>query len=281
MNYLKFDFQTRELGLEEPVIRLYPLVCLHVGAAQCDMKFIKAQIKRIEEDENGRAIYLGDGGECVVLGSKGDIYKQLLSPQEQHDLLVEILAPIKDKLLFGVRGNHGHRVYKLTGLDFDANLCHRLGMPYMGVSTFANLTINRSSYDTFWHHGADSGVSVQSKINKAEKFLDFVNVDAAFTAHSHACIDLPPRALLSCDNANCKVTTRLRRQYICGSAYDSRSGYAEEKGYNPMLPSWICVEFDGRIIQGRARYSQTAQIVRSTGDYELNHDYIKAVKIDD
>lgn len=273
-DYIKFDFQTKKLGLKEPVIRLYPFVCLHVGSEQCDMKFIKENIKRLKDDPNGRGVLLGDSGECVILGSKGDIYKQLLNPQQQQDVVVEIFESVRNKLLFSVTGNHGRRIFKATGLDFDANLAHRLGIPYMGVSAFCNIVVNRSSYDTFWHHGADSGTNMQSKITKAEKFNEYIDADALFTAHSHACIELHPKALLSVDNQNCKVKTKLRRGYVCGSAYDSRTGYAEEKAYSPILPAWLTVEFDGRIVEGRAQYNQHCEIYRSDGQHELKHDYI-------
>lgn len=275
-NYIKFDFQTRKLGLKEPVIRLYPIVCMHVGAAQCDEDFIKGYIKRCSKDPNGRMIYMGDGGECVTKQSKGDVYAQTLSPQQQHDVVVEWLAPIakEGKLLFGIRGNHGHRIYKETGLDFDANLCHRLGVPYLGVSTFANLQVNRSSYDLYFHHGSDSGTPLSTKISKHEKFGSFVDADALFTAHSHIAVDLPPLALQSADNYQCRISTKLRHGYICGSGYDSRSGYAEEKAYSPILPSYLIVEFDGSIVEGHARYRQSSEVIRSDGKHELNKEHV-------
>jgi hypothetical protein len=264
--YIHKVVDTRKLGLKESAIRLYPLVCLHRGAAQSDTKFIKAHIKRLKDDPNGLGVYLGDGGECVLKSSKGDIYKQLYGPQEQMDELVDdILGPVADKLLFGIRGNHGNRIDKETGLGFDKNLCHRLGIPYLGVSAFCNLVVNRSSYDLYFHHGADSGTSLNAKIAKAEKFDTFIDADALFTAHSHICVDLPPKALMSADNSNMRVHTKLRHGYICGSAYDSRSGYADEKGYSPILPSWIVVQFDGRIIEGRAQYGQRSEVFRANG----------------
>ena len=128
---------------------------MHFGAAQCDMKFIKEHVQRIKDDPSGHWIYLGDGGECVTKQSKGDVYAQLLSPQSQQEIAVEILDPIKNKGLFGIRGNHGNRIYKETGLSFDKNLCHRLNIPYLGVSAFSNFVINRSSYDAFFHHAKD------------------------------------------------------------------------------------------------------------------------------
>jgi hypothetical protein len=270
--YIHFNLSTRELP--ESCIRLYPLVCLHVGAAQCDVSFIEEHVKRIKEDPNAYWVYMGDGGECVTKYSKGDIYAQILSPQKQVEMLNDLLEPIKGKGLFGIRGNHGHRVYKETGLEFDHALCTMLGIPYLGVCAFANLLINRTSYDCYFHHGGDSGTSSQAKLNKAESFGRFVDTDAIFTAHSHVAMELSPAILESCDNNTQKVYTKLRHQYICGTAYDSRSGYAEEKGYPPLLPAYLSVEFDGRIIEGRTRRRQTHKVFRSDGQHELKHDYL-------
>jgi len=276
LEYIHFDLPTRKL--RESCIRIYPIVCMHVGAAQCDAKFIREHLYRAKHDENARLVYMGDGGECVTKLSKGDVYAQLCSPQEQHDILVDWLEPVKEKLLFGIRGNHGHRIYKETGLDFDKNLCHRLGVPYLGASCFANLNINRSSYDCFFHHGADSGIPLQTKVAKAEQFGKFVDADAIFTAHSHVAIELPPLMLLQADNANSDIRTKQRHQYICGSGYDSRSGYAEDKAYSPILPSYPVIQFDGRIVEGKAQYSQRCAIFRSDGNHKLKHDYIKEAR---
>src|SRR3990167_1486718 len=267
--YFRVSVNTHDREWVESLVRIYPLVCWHIGAKQSDGSFIKQTIKQISGDENALWVYMGDGGECVTKLSKGDLYSQVMTPQEQHDRLVELLGPISSKGLFGIRGNHGHRIYKETGLDFDKNLCHRLGIPYLGVAAFVNLVVNRSSYDLFFHHGIDSGVPLAIKIRKSEAFGSFIDADAIFTAHSHIAVDLPPLHLLTTDNVNKKVVTKLRHQYICGSAYDSRSGYAEDKGYPPLLPSRVVVTFDGRIVAGQASVKQSCSIIRSTADYEI------------
>lgn len=249
-------------------------MCWHIGAAQSDTQFIREHIKRIKDDPNARWVYMGDGGECVTKLSKGGIYEQLLSPQRQQDVLHELLLPIRDKGLFGIRGNHGNRIDKESGLSFDKTLCVGMGIPYMGVACMANLVVNRSSYDLFFHHGTDSGVALQSKLTKAESFERFIDADAMFTAHSHMACDMQPRALLSCDNNGKKIKTKMRYSYICGSAYDSRTGYAEEKGYPPLLPSHVIVTFDGRIIEGQPVKKQDCRVVRSDGQHELEHEYV-------
>lgn len=273
--YARFKFDTKKLRLKESVIRIYPFVCWHLGSTRCDMTFIKQMVKRCKEDPNGYWVTLGDSGECVTKLSKGNVYKQLLSPGQQQDMVVELLEPIRKKGLFGIRGNHGNRIDKETGLGYDKTLCVALGIPYLGTCAFTNLVVNRSSYDVFWHHGTDSGSPLATKVRAAEGFARWIDADAIVTAHSHVALDLPPAALLSADNDTCAVKTKMRHGFIAGSAYDSRGDYAEEKAYTPLLPSHLVLEFDGRIVEGRAKYQIGCEIIRSDGQHKIQHDYLK------
>jgi len=45
-----------------------------------DENFIKETIRRIQDDPYARWIYLGDGGECNIKASKGDLYSQTMNP---------------------------------------------------------------------------------------------------------------------------------------------------------------------------------------------------------
>lgn len=248
----------------ENKVTFYPLVCWHVGAAQADYEFIDEMIYRVKEDPHGKAIYLGDGGECVTKTSKGMIYEQTMSPQEQLNYLRARLAPIKSKLLFGVKGNHGWRTFKDTGLGFDESLMLSLGVPYHGTATFWNLAVNRSTYDIFTHHGLDSGVAIGTKINKAKKFEEIVIADAILSAHSHICAVIPPHTRAYLNNGKSGGIRWLDTTgYICGCAYDSRTGYAEDKGYPPILPAHIAITFHGTINGGTPAKRQSHEIIRA------------------
>lgn len=225
---------------------LYPLVCWHLGAPQADINFIKEMIERVKNDPYGRWVYLGDGGECVTRISKGDVFTQTLSPVQQQNELVKLLDPIKDKGLFGIRGNHGNRIYKETGLDFDETLCAKLGIPYLGTAAFWHLKVKDVYFSIYAHHGADSGSAIGAKVNKAKVFENIYDADAILTAHSHVAMELPPRYMAHLDPTTFKgdpIKWTETREYICGSAYDSRSGYAEDKGYAPLLPSHLMIKF--------------------------------------
>lgn len=261
------------LETKEKSITLYPFVCWHVGAPQSDYEFIDQMVRRLEDDPFGRGIYMGDGGECVTKNSKGLIYEQTMAPQEQLNYLKHKLDPVREKMLFGIKGNHGWRTFKDSGLGFDESLCLALGIPYFGTSVFWNLLVNRSSYDIYTHHGVDSGVAIGTKINKAKKFEEVVVADAIMSAHSHICAVVPPhhRAFLI-DNKTGEKESRIRWRtthgYICGCAYDSRTGYAEDKAYPPILPAHIAITFGGRTHNGKIVKEQTYQMFHSDANRE-------------
>ncbi len=238
---------------ERKSLTIYPIVCMHVGVAQSDTGFIVEHIKRIKEDPNGVAVYLGDAGDCSIIHSKGDVYTQDLSPGDQLTVSQDLLEPIADKLLFGISGNHGRRVTKSTGVDWDQMLCTMLGVPYLGLSVFMKLKMTDITYDCFFHHGAASSITPGGKLSAAMKFNPQAQTDAVFTAHSHACMEAPVETIAYLPTREESIAWRTKHNYICGCGYDSRTGYAVEKGYPPILPAYLGVTF-----QGNTNKKQTA-----------------------
>jgi len=249
-------------------VNLYPLVCWHIGAPQSDSGFIEAMIARVADDPWARWIYMGDGGECVTKQSKGDIYTQTMSPGQQQNKLVELLTPIKAKGLFGVKGNHGSRIYKETGLDFDETMLAKLGLPYLGTAAFWQLRLrdgdeHPATFSIYTHHGIDSGVTTAAKVTKAQAFDRTYIADAILTAHSHIALDLPPRYYATHADSRTQNSDPIRwnatHEYICGCAYDSRTGYAEDKGYPPLLPAHLVIKFS---TGGNGQRWQQSRIIR-------------------
>lgn len=231
---------------------LYPIVCWHLGVPESDDDFIREHIQRIADDPNGWWFYMGDMGDCITKHSKGYSFEQFLSPEEQIEYAVELLEPIKDKGLFGVAGNHGDRIFRETGKSFDTDLCMRLGVPYKGVATFFHLDVHGTRYDIYCRHGLTSGRTMASKVNSAMRAGEDTIADAVITGHSHVAMELEPRSIRRLkvtakkkQGSSGAVFTQFVHQYICGSAYDSRSGYAEEKGYSPILPVQVQIGFHG------------------------------------
>lgn len=233
--------------LPEDRVHLYPIVCWHIGAKQSSEKFINHMIEKIKADPFARVIYMGDGGECVTKMSKGNIYEQTMSPGDQLRRFVEIADPIRDKILFGIRGNHGNRIDKETGVGWDELLCARMGVPYLGVSALGDLVLShtktaKKTCSLYVHHGTSGAISPGGKLNATFKPVAVADADIALTAHHHAAGCWSPAHFAYTDPRNSRIRYRTMRVFACGSAYDSRSGYAEEKQYPAILPEHIMVE---------------------------------------
>lgn len=260
MRYFRHESSSNE-------VTIFPLVCLHVGVDQCAEEFIREHVQRIAADPNAKAVYMGDAGECAIRDSKGDLYSQRLNAGQQLDKAAELLSPIRDKLLFGIRGNHGARIYKATGLDWDEQLCTKLGMPYLGTAAFMRLDVKdyrsaNSPFDLYFHHGAVCGITMGSKITKALGFNRLIRADSVFTAHSHICVESPPENVAFLPRSKREVAWHTTYNYICGCAYDSRESYAEEKGYPPITPAYLGVTFSG-LKHGTDTKRQSCEIWRA------------------
>jgi len=236
MKHKQFDVGTDKLNI-------YPLVCWHIGAKQSSAKFIDFVVRKIKNDPLARWIYMGDAGECVTKSSKGNIYEQLISPGDQLREAAELLEPIKDKGLFGIRGNHGNRIDKDAGVGWDELFCSRIGIPYLGVSGLVSLGMKKRAFSLYAHHGSASAISAGGKMSAGHKPEMLVDADLILTAHTHACGEAWPqhhRAYL--DRHAKQVRWKSSKLYVCGSAYDSRSGYAEEKMYPSLTPEHLQIK---------------------------------------
>ena len=226
-------------------LRIYPFVCWHRGVKESNLGFIKEMVQRVADDEDARWIMLGDLGDCVTRHSKGDLFSQTIPPQLQMEEVVDLLEPVKGKGLFGVEGNHGARIYRETGMTFDKTLCTLLGIPYAGISAFVDLRVYDTRYDVYVRHGLTSGATMGGKVKRAIDADSGILADAVLTAHSHIAGEIEPETMAYLPAQGNSVKWRTKRRYICGSSYDSRTGYAESKGYSPIIPAHVCVGFRG------------------------------------
>ena len=240
MRYFRFE-------VPDKIVNLYGLPCWHIGASQSSQKFIDYLIGVILRDPYAFAIYMGDGGECVTKTSKGNIYEQTLSPGDQLRVAAELLKKLGEKLKFGIRGNHGNRIDKDCGLGWDETLCARVGIPYLGVAAFGEVVLKgdgarKNAFSLYVHHGSSGSISPAGKMSATHKPGNLVLCDVALTAHHHGCGEAwPHRMIAEVNPRTSSIEYRAMRMYACGSAYDSRDGYAEEKMYPVITPMAIVV----------------------------------------
>lgn len=107
----------------------------HIGAANCDLKGIKAML----EDAKKSKAYLtfnGDLLESIDVSDKRFSVKQaamdMLTLQEQINFIVDLLMPYRKQILCIGMGNHEHK--HINRFNPTVEICRRLDVPYGTVT---------------------------------------------------------------------------------------------------------------------------------------------------
>ena len=96
-------------------ITIIPIADVHLGARECmEQEFIKF-IDSIKDKPN---VYLVLGGDLInnaTRSSVTNIFEETMRPADQKKMMAKILAPVANKILAAVSGNHERR----SGKDAD------------------------------------------------------------------------------------------------------------------------------------------------------------------
>jgi len=179
------DFTPIIHRLEGRSIKLYPIADVHLGAKECDLANFRKFLEKIRLSEDSYIVLVGDLINNATRNSVSSIYEETLSPSAQCDLAVELLEPVKDRILGVVSGNHELRSVKDTDLDPTRFICERLGIGDLFRQNFAFLRISlekgniSDSYAIYMTHGKSA--------TKQKKFAQSAieGVDAIITGHVH------------------------------------------------------------------------------------------------
>lgn len=206
-------------------ICVIPLSDLHLGAKSCMLKEIKETIKHIAETPNCYTVLVGDIiDNGVITGKALGVYDNVLSPMQQITQAVELLKPIKNKILACVSGNHEDRTEKSTNINPMYLICAELGITDIYRNNLAIMKVQigerketshiRKSYTILIHHG--KGTS-ETAIKKDLEFLGkFEGVDGIITGHTHNPRNAKFEKIVV-DNHNNSVSKREIAIIVCNS----------------------------------------------------------------
>lgn len=239
----------RTLSSRLRFLELFILADLHRGNPYSDRNLWLRSVDYIHQKREAYAILGGDLCESVVLGSKGDIFNQKLTPHGQMDSIIEELLPIKHKILGATGGNHEQRIYERVGFDITELIAKQLGCPYdpdgiflkvMFGNNCARVPGQRFSYWVYVSHGYGGARTRSAKAIKAERLASYIVADVVAMAHDHDA-NIAPYEVLEPDprshNGNggfIKGKVRAHRTLLVkASAYLKWGGYSRSKGYAP------------------------------------------------
>jgi hypothetical protein len=260
--------------------------CLHVGANGFAEDEVQETIEEIRTDPN--AYYVGMGDWLDLVGPTDRKRWIAISnsakygPEEQLNLvgssmrdLKRILKPIlnKEKCVGMMVGNHEWQWVKRHHYNPIRDLAEEVDCLYMGISShilFPLLDVKSRKYDPendaekfFFHHGKGSGVTVASAINNVLSFRTGHEATGYMTAHVHKASSYSYNMLGTIDPQTVKrqkVDFKEIPKVCCttgGYLYSyppGEGGYAEERGYEPVMVGSTKITMQYKKKKGRSKY---------------------------
>ena len=178
------------------LFEVWPIGDCHLGNIGCDVKKLKETVDLIKDNPRAYVILMGDICESITMSDKRfdprSIDKHYHITDLSHlirrqlDDAIEILLPLKGKILGALAGNHEEKIRLTSSYDISSELARALDTPYMGYNGFINLNFSRqtSPKHTAWtqyvfyiHHGHAGGRRSGSKINALEDAAHIFDCD--------------------------------------------------------------------------------------------------------
>lgn len=232
-------------------IRLVIISDAHYGNPLFSKKHFLRTIQYVGDNDDCFAMLNGDLAESSIRTSKGEIYSQVGSPQQQRDWLAEeALNPIRHKILGADKGNHEDRIWREVGIDISADIAKALGIPYRPSGILVKIQFghgNNRQPDkpfVFWiycTHGYGGARTKSAKAVKVERTSTWLHADAYCMSHDHV-VNAAPNVYLMPDNRGTidpktgftsGKLTQHREMLVKTNAYLKWGGYSEFYGFPP------------------------------------------------
>ncbi len=241
----------KTIHLDDPKLPmiLIPVGDLHIGSVNCDKKYLKNTIKWIKDTPNCFVLGMGDYAECIIpTDAKRFKFKQVdkefLSeldnlPMAQLDYLIDLLMPIREKIIALIPGNHEKKFAQLHYVDIFSELCKRLDVPAGDIMSFIRLDWDRKQFHkkglTIWaHHGWFGGRKKGNKVNQLEDISNGYSAEIYLAGHSHALFATTTVTISLCGDkmVNSKRIFGNTGSFMKTVSLDGEN-YSEEKAYPP------------------------------------------------
>lgn len=233
-------------------IDIIPIADLHIGDKNCDMEMVQSLINYIKNNKNVYCVLNGDILDNAIMDSVGDTYSGS-SPIAQLSMAVELLRPIKDKILSITSGNHCGRTYKKCGIDLMEVVARELGLHNIYAMDSMTLVLrlgqlgdsNRQiPYTLFVAHGGAGGSTVGGRINGLQRYENVIDADVYIGSHTHQASIFPTSSYrVDVRNNTLQLVNKL---FVSNGSTLGYGGYAENKVLKPSTMTYPIISLNGK-----------------------------------
>jgi len=217
----------------------------HIGSSGFDEDGLRRDIKEITNHPNCMVFCMGDYIENTPVTHKNwdpeHLDRNLMLPEEQYDLALEVLEPLRGRILGFIDGEHDQRTVPLTGHSWTRYLCREFDAAYLGETAIARVQFKRvhekRSWDFYLSHGRSRSTKGGAVVNKLTDLGSHWGADIFAMGGAHY-LKTWKEAYLYLNNAG-TLEARERAFASTGSYLKSyevgKKSYAEPKQYNPLI----------------------------------------------
>lgn len=214
-------------------LHLYGMCDWHIGSPDCDEKLLHRDLDIIANDEAARIILLGDLMNNDLRNSHGDVYYQTMPPSQQKRKVIEMLQPLKDKILVIISGNHEGRTQEDAGLMQD--VADMLDVPFAREEVLIKIPVGHKKknnkpvvYTGYFIHGHGGGRLIGSKALNLTRLKDIVLADLYGCGHTHTI--LAHKDTYYVPDLHNNNVLEMTRYYVNFGSYQRRGLYPARKG---------------------------------------------------
>ncbi len=224
-------------------ITIIPISDVHLGAAEHMAKEWGSFIQQVKSTPNCYVTLGGDLINNATRNSVSNIFEETMRPREQKRVIVEMLEPIKDRILCACSGNHERRSGKDADDDPTYDIMCKLDLEHIYRENIAFMKIQFGRRDACGSlnptyifavtHGAGGGILTGGSVNKNERFGYVVDgMDCLIVGHTHKPWVTQP-SKIKIDAHNNKVSIKPFK-IVSSTSWLEYGGYAAQK---MLIPS--------------------------------------------
>ena len=242
-----------DLPKELKSVEIHTLADLHIGDKFADMEGIKAKINYIKDNANAYCILNGDLMNNATKTSVSDCYAEEYTPMEQVEMCIELLDPIKDKIIAITTGNHEKRTYNKEGVDITRFIAKQFDIVdrYSPTSCFIFLRVGelqmhrrKVCYMLYCLHGSGGG---RKEGAKAIRLADMASViDADIYIHSHTHLPMVMKQGFYRVSLSNSSVAKVDKLFVNTSAMLDYGGYGEAFEFKPSSKESPVIYLSGK-----------------------------------
>ena len=236
-------------------VEIHTLADLHIGDKFSNKEGIKERIEYIKNTPNAYCILNGDLMNNATKTSVSDCYAEEYSPMEQVEMCLELLEPIKDKIIAITSGNHEKRTYNKEGIDITKLVAMQLKLVdrYSPTSCIVFLRVGKQSshfkhqpvlYTLYCNHGSGGGRKEGAKAIRLADMASIIDADVYIHSHTHLPM-IMKQGFFRVSLINSSVA-RVDKLFVNTSAMLEYGGYGEAFEFKPSSQHSPVIYLDGQ-----------------------------------